>query len=173
MAANASVAVLGAGGIMGFPIAGNLARAGFDVRAWNRSRDKAEPLSGDGARVTATPAEAADGAGIVLTMLSDTDAVVGAMSGENGALATMAGPAVWLQMSTIGEEGTEHCARLAQEHGVGFLDTPVLGTKGPAEHGTLIVMVSGLRRCGLWCNRCSTSWAGRRCGSAKRARPRR
>ena len=92
MAANASVAVLGAGGIMGFPIAGNLARAGFDVRAWNRSRDKAEPLSGDGARVTATPAEAADGAGIVLTMLSDTDAVVGAMSGENGALATMAAP---------------------------------------------------------------------------------
>ena len=143
MAANTSVAVLGAGGIMGLPMARNLARAGFDVRAWNRSRDKAEPLSGDGVRVTAAPAEASDGADIVLTMLSDADAVIGAMSGENGALATMAGPAVWLQMSTIGEEGTERCARLAQEHGIGFLDAPVLGTKGPAEQGTLVVMASG------------------------------
>jgi 3-hydroxyisobutyrate dehydrogenase len=140
---NTSVAVLGAGGIMGLPMARNLARAGFEVRAWNRSRDKAEQLSSDGVRVAATPAEAAGGAGIVLTMLSDTDAVIGAMSGENGALAAMTDPAIWLQMSTIGEEGTERCARLAQEHGIGFVDAPVLGTKGPAEQGTLVVMASG------------------------------
>ena len=58
-----TVAVLGAGGTMGFPIARNIATAGIPVRAWNRSRDKAEPLEADGAYVTDAPADAAHGAG--------------------------------------------------------------------------------------------------------------
>jgi 3-hydroxyisobutyrate dehydrogenase len=71
-----AVAVLGAGGIMGLPIARNLARAGFEVRAWNRSPDKAKQLAADGVILADTPAEAADGAGEVLTMLADEDAVL-------------------------------------------------------------------------------------------------
>ena len=66
-AALETVAVLGAGGTMGFAMARNIARAGIAVRAWNRSRDKAEPLAADGAYLADTPADAAAGAGIVLT----------------------------------------------------------------------------------------------------------
>ncbi len=61
MADNTSVAVLGTG-IMGSAMARHLARAGLDVRAWNRTRAKAEPLAADGVRVTDTPGEAVDGA---------------------------------------------------------------------------------------------------------------
>ena len=66
-----TVAVLGAGGTMGFAMARNIARAGLAVRAWNRSRDKAEPLVQDGAFVADTPAEAVQDAAIVLTILAD------------------------------------------------------------------------------------------------------
>ena len=74
-----TIAVLGAGGTMGLAMARNLAGAGFDVRAWNRSPEKAAPLADDGAVVCPTPAEAARGATVVLTMLSDADAVLGVM----------------------------------------------------------------------------------------------
>jgi 3-hydroxyisobutyrate dehydrogenase-like beta-hydroxyacid dehydrogenase len=143
-----TVAVLGAGGTMGFPMARNIARARMTVRAWNRSRDKAEPLGADGAYIADTPADAAAGAGIVLTMLADADAVVTAMEGDNGALPVMADsgqpdPPIWLQMSTIGEETTEWCTELAVRYGVAFVDAPVLGTRQPAEQGQLVVHESG------------------------------
>ncbi len=91
----------------------------------------------------ATPAEAARGAGVVVTMLSDADAVTGAMDGAEGGLAGVEGDAVWLQTSTIGEEGATRCAELAAARGVVFVDAPVLGTKGPAEQGALVVLASG------------------------------
>ena len=110
-----TVAVLGAGGTMGFPIARNIARAGMPVRAWNRSRDKADALAKDGAYIARTPADAARGAGIVITMLADEDAVTVAMDGPDGALEVMAGAnraggpmapqhPLWVQLSTIGED---------------------------------------------------------------------
>lgn len=142
-AGRTSVAVLGAGGTMGLEMARHLARAGMDVRAWNRSRDKATPLAADGAQLTGSPAEAARGAGIVLTMLADTGAVLAAMDGEHGALAAMDRGAVWLQMSTIGEEGTGRCERLAAERGIAFVDAPVLGTRQPAAEGKLVILASG------------------------------
>jgi 3-hydroxyisobutyrate dehydrogenase len=143
-----TVAVLGAGGMMGFAMARNIARAGIEVRAWNRTADKAAPLASDGAYIAATPAEAAAGAGIVLTMLSDADAVITAMESPEGALPVMAesGPPdhpIWLQMSTIGEEATDWCAGLARRYGAGFVDAPVLGTRAPAEQGQLVVLASG------------------------------
>jgi 3-hydroxyisobutyrate dehydrogenase len=144
-----TVAVLGTG-TMGFPMARNLAQAGFSVRAWNRSGDKAEPLARDGVQVCATPAEAADGASVILTMLADTDAVVGSVDGPDGAFgslpATGSGPGdgtIWLQMSTIGEAGTERCADLAGRRDVVLIDAPVLGTKQPADQGKLVVLASG------------------------------
>ncbi len=138
-----SVVVLGAGGTMGLPIARNLARAGMAVRGWNRSRSKAESLVADGVRLADTPAQAAAGADVVLTMLADHDAVRAAMTGEQGALPQLAGSSIWVQMSTIGELGTEQCAELAARHGVAFVDAPVLGTRAPAEQGKLIVLASG------------------------------
>jgi 3-hydroxyisobutyrate dehydrogenase len=142
------VAVLGAGGAIGFATARNIARAGLPVRAWNRSRAKAEPLAQDGAVITDTPAEAAEGATIVLTMLAGAEAVVQSMDSDDGALPVMArrndpGHPVWLQTSTIGEEATRRCIGPANNYGVGFVDAPVLGTRQPTEQGQLVVLESG------------------------------
>jgi 3-hydroxyisobutyrate dehydrogenase len=137
------VAVIGAGGTMGLPMARNIAKAGIEVRAWNRSREKAEPLTEDGIELFETAAEAAAGASVVLTILSDADAVTSAMEGSDGVLAGAEDEALWLQMSTIGIEGTERCATLAEEHGLTLVDAPVVGTKQPAEQGKLTVLASG------------------------------
>src|SRR4051812_45308671 len=136
-----TVAVLGTG-IMGAPMARNLAEAGFDVRAWNRTIEKAQPLADDGVSIARTPREAADGADIVLTALSDADAVAAVVDGPDGALRD-GDSAVWLQMSTVGVDGTERLAAIAAARGIGFVDAPVLGTRAPAENGELTVLASG------------------------------
>jgi 3-hydroxyisobutyrate dehydrogenase len=137
------VAVIGAGGTMGLPMARNIAKAGIDVRAWNRSREKAEPLAEDGVEILDTAAEAASAASVILTILSDADAVTSAMEGSEGVLAGASDGALWLQMSTIGIEGTEACATLAEENELVLVDAPVVGTKQPAEQGKLTVLGSG------------------------------
>ncbi|MGW9080973.1 NAD(P)-dependent oxidoreductase [Streptomyces kronopolitis] len=134
-----SVAVLGTG-IMGAAMARNLARAGLDVRAWNRTRARAEPLAADGVRVTDTPAEAVDGADAVLTMLLDGPAALDALRQAAPALPS---GALWLQMGTVGAEGLAPLAGFAAEHGLRFVDAPVLGTKDPAEKGELTILAAG------------------------------
>jgi 3-hydroxyisobutyrate dehydrogenase len=136
-----TIAVLGTG-IMGAPIARNLAAAGFDVHAWNRTRSKAEPLAADGVAVFDEPAEAVAGAGIVLTMLSDGEAVRATMAGE-GALEAMNPEALWIQASTVGVHASAELAELAAAAGITIVDAPVLGTRQPAEQGELIVLASG------------------------------
>jgi 3-hydroxyisobutyrate dehydrogenase len=147
-----TVAVLGAGGTMGEAMARNVLAAGMPVRAWNRSREKTEALGADGAEICSTPAEAAEGAEVLLTILSDRDAVWDTAGGGDGALGAAPDGALWLQMSTIGIEGTERCAEMARDAGVGFVDAPVLGTKQPAQKGELTVVASGppeaRERCG-------------------------
>ncbi len=128
------VAVLGTG-IMGAPMARNIASAGHDVRAWNRSRDRAEPLASDGVTVCDTAAEAVADAEVVVTMLADGDAVAAVVDG----LSFPQG-AVWAQMSTVGIEATERLKAAAE---VPYVDAPVLGTRAPAEQGKLIVIASG------------------------------
>jgi 3-hydroxyisobutyrate dehydrogenase len=144
-----TVAVLGTG-IMGAAMARNLAEAGIRVRAWNRTRSKAEPLAASGVEVAGSPTEAAQGADFLLTMLSDADAIEQAVG--VGALEALDGDGVWLQMSTVGVEGTERLAALASDHGVAYVDAPVLGTKQPAEARQLAVLASGpeevRERCG-------------------------
>jgi 3-hydroxyisobutyrate dehydrogenase len=134
------VAVLGAGGTMGLPMARNIAKGGIGVRAWNRSAGKAEPLAGDGAEVLESAGEAARGVDVILTILSDADAVLETM--REAAESTGDG-ATWLQMSTIGIEGTERCAELADQKDLVLVDAPVVGTKAPAEEGELLVLGSG------------------------------
>ncbi|HEY3868698.1 MAG TPA: NAD(P)-dependent oxidoreductase [Actinocrinis sp.] len=133
-----TVTVLGTG-IMGSGIARSLAREGFEVRAWNRTPQKAEPLKEAGIAVVPAAAEAVSGADIVLTMLFDADAVAQVME---RALPRMGG-AVWVQSSTIGPEATERFAQMAEGRGIAYVDAPMLGTKQPAEKGELIVIGSG------------------------------
>jgi 3-hydroxyisobutyrate dehydrogenase len=134
-----TVAVLGTG-IMGAAMARSLLREGIGVRAWNRTRAKAEPLAAVGARVCDEPAEAVAGAGVVLTMLRDADAVEQVMAGT---LAALDEDAVWVQTATVGAAAADRLAGLAARRDVPFFDAPVLGTKQPAEEGKLLVMVSG------------------------------
>jgi len=140
MADGTKVAVLGTG-IMGAAMARNLLAGGMEVSAWNRSREKAEPLEEDGAEVADSPSEAARDADFLLTMLANADVIEEAVA--NGVLPALAEGGVWLQMSTVGEDGTKRLAEIANEHGVPYVDAPVLGTRQPAEQGQLVVLASG------------------------------
>ncbi|MEU2302342.1 NAD(P)-dependent oxidoreductase [Streptomyces antibioticus] len=134
-----TVSVLGTG-IMGAAMARNLARAGHTVRAWNRTRAKAEPLAVDGVAVVATPADAVRDADVVLTMLYDGPAALEVM--REAAPALRPG-AVWAQSTTAGVEAIADLADFAAEHGLVFFDAPVLGTRQPAEDGLLTVLAAG------------------------------
>ncbi|MFF4586222.1 NAD(P)-dependent oxidoreductase [Streptomyces sp. NPDC001388] len=134
-----TVSVLGTG-IMGAAMARNLARAGLGVRAWNRTRAKAEPLTADGVTVTDTPAEAVEGADVVLTMLYDGPAALDVL--REAAPALRSGVA-WVQSTTAGIEAIGDLAAFAREHGLVFFDAPVLGTRQPAEAGQLTVLAAG------------------------------
>ncbi|MER5863371.1 NAD(P)-dependent oxidoreductase [Kitasatospora sp. NPDC002040] len=134
-----TVAVLGTG-IMGAAMARNLSRAGHTVRAWNRTRAKAEPLTADGVQVVDTPAEAVRGAGVVLTMLHDGPAALAVIRQAGPGLAP---GAAWVQSTTAGIEALGELADCAREYGLAFFDAPVLGTREPAEAGQLTVLAAG------------------------------
>jgi 3-hydroxyisobutyrate dehydrogenase len=127
-------------GVMGAPMARNVAHAGLTVRAWNRTVERARPLEQDGVTVVERPEDAVDGADVAVTMVADADATLAV---AETILPAMGHDAVWLQMGTIGVEGTDRCVDLAQRHGVALIDAPVLGTLKPAEDGTLVVVASG------------------------------
>src|SRR3712207_1551873 len=116
MSENSAVAVLGTG-IMGAAMARNLLAAGMEVRVWNRTPEKADPLAREGAAVAASPAEATEEAEFMVTMLSDTAAVEDAVGG--GALSALGEGGVWLQTSTIGMEGSARLAEMASQHEIG------------------------------------------------------
>jgi 3-hydroxyisobutyrate dehydrogenase len=125
------VAVLGTG-IMGGPMGRNLVAAGHEVRAWNRSREKAEAVGGT---VADTPAEAVQGAEVVLTMLADGPTV-------DAVVPELAPDVLWVQSSTVGVADTE---RFAGRH-PRFLDAPVLGSQPAAAAGELLVLAAGRDR---------------------------
>ena len=134
-----TVSVLGTG-IMGAAMARNLARAGHTVRAWNRTRAKAEPLTSDGITVTDSPAQAVEGADAVLTIRYDGPAALGVM---RDAAPGLRPGAAWVQSTTAGIEAIDDLAAFARERRLVFFDAPVLGTRQPAEAGQLTVLAAG------------------------------
>jgi 3-hydroxyisobutyrate dehydrogenase len=133
-----TVALLGTG-TMGEGMARNIAAAGLPLRVWNRTASRAEPLA-DVATVAGSVAEAVRGADIVVTMVYDVESVAATMEEARGELGA---DTVWLQQSTVGVEGSERLAALAEDLGVVYVDAPVLGTKKPAADGALVVLASG------------------------------
>jgi 3-hydroxyisobutyrate dehydrogenase len=133
------VAVLGTG-IMGAGMARSLLRAGIDVTVWNRHIDKAQPLAADGARVDESSSVAVRDADVVLTMPFDESAV---REVAEQFLPAMPDAAIWMQCATVGPAGIRRLADLAAEHDRDIVDAPVVGTRKPAEDGTLAVLVSG------------------------------
>jgi 3-hydroxyisobutyrate dehydrogenase len=137
------VAVLGIGA-MGHGMATSALRAGIPTIVWNRSPAPTQDLAEQGADVAATAADAARRAAIVVTMVTDTDAVV-SIARDQGMLAALSPGAIWAQTSTIGVAGTERVAAMvaAERPDVMLLDAPVSGSKEPAEQGQLTIFASG------------------------------
>jgi 2-hydroxy-3-oxopropionate reductase len=129
-------------GVMGAPMAHNLAAAGFDLIVYNRSSDATMPLVASGARRAAQLADAAD-ADVVITMLSNDAAVREVILGANGLLAAIAPGSSLIDMSTVTPALARELAGAARERGVAFLDAPVSGGDVGARDGTLSIMVGG------------------------------
>ncbi|MFE7775037.1 NAD(P)-dependent oxidoreductase [Streptomyces sp. NPDC057445] len=121
-------------------MARSMLRAGLPVRAWNRTRAKAEALVADGAYCAATPAEAVTGADVVVTVLNDGPRVLAAMRDAADGLAP---GTVWAQAATVGDAATSELAGFAREHALIFFDAPVLGSQPAAEAGELLVLAAG------------------------------
>ena len=137
----ATVAFLGTG-LMGLPMAQNLRRAGFQLRVWNRSPDKAAPLLAAGATVTATPAEAVRDCAAVILMLQDGTAVSKTLFARGVEAACAPGTLV-VDMSSISPTVAQDHAAALSRAGLRYLDAPVSGGTVGAEAGTLMIMVGG------------------------------
>jgi len=128
---------------MGQPMARHLARAGHRLRAYNRTRSRAEALAGEGVRVCGSPAEAAEGAALVVTMVSDGAALEEVLCAKGGILETFAAGGILLQMATVSRTQVRRAAEECARRGVALLDAPVTGGRVGAEQGTLTVMAGG------------------------------
>jgi len=141
----AKVAWIGLG-VMGYPMAGHVLRAGgHDVVVCNRSRAKAEAWVGEhgAGRVATTPAEAAEGADIVLCCVRNDDDVREVTTGRDGAFQSLAAGAVFVDHTTASAEVARELHKTAHDQGFAFLDAPVSGGQSGAKNGTLTVMVGG------------------------------
>jgi 3-hydroxyisobutyrate dehydrogenase len=135
------VAFLGMG-IMGSRMAANVARAGFDLTVWNRTRERAEAVAQPtGAQVADTPSQAAADADAVITMVVDSPQVEAILLGDNGAASSLSEGSLVIDMSTTAASASQDIARRLGEQGIHFLDAPVSGSSPKAEDGTLTIMV--------------------------------
>jgi 3-hydroxyisobutyrate dehydrogenase-like beta-hydroxyacid dehydrogenase len=133
------VAILGTGK-MGGAMARRLNAVGHELTLWNRTRSRAEAL-GVG-EVAATPAEAASHADVVISILTDANAVRAAYLGAEGA-ARVAQGKVFVEMSTAGPDIAKELSPLIEKTGAQFVEAPVLGSIGAVEGGTLVIFAAG------------------------------
>lgn len=139
----AKVAFLGLG-VMGYPMAGHLAKAGHDVTVYNRTAAKAEKWAAEhGGNWKATPREAAEGAEFVMCCVGNDDDLRGVCLGASGAFAGMAPGAIFVDHTTVSALVTRELHAIAGQAGVAFVDAPVSGGQAGAENGQLVVMCGG------------------------------
>jgi 3-hydroxyisobutyrate dehydrogenase-like beta-hydroxyacid dehydrogenase len=137
------VAFLGLG-IMGWRMAANLARAGFELTTWNRTRARAEQFQAQhGAQVASTPAEAAATAEVAVTMVVDGPQVERVLLGDDGVARGAQKGLLCVDCSTIGPTATRAIGDALAAHGLSLVDAPVTGSAPRAEDGTLTIMVGG------------------------------
>jgi 3-hydroxyisobutyrate dehydrogenase-like beta-hydroxyacid dehydrogenase len=142
-AKHASVAFLGLG-IMGRPMARNLARAGFELAVWTRDEAKRTDAARElGGRAASTPAEAADGATVAISMVPDSPEVESVLLGPDGAADGLSEGSLCIDMSTIAPSASRAIAERLRERSLRFLDAPVTGSRPKAEDGTLTIMAGG------------------------------
>lgn len=131
-------------GVMGYPMAGHISKAGMSVRVYNRSSDKAEKWSAEfGGDMAPTPAEAAAGCDMVLSCVGNDDDVREVLCGDNGALAAMPAGSILIDHTTASAALARELYGMANSQGKHFLDAPVSGGQAGAENGGLTVMIGG------------------------------
>lgn len=139
----ATVAFLGLG-VMGYPMAGHLRKAGHSVTVYNRTTAKAEKWAAEyGGSFAATPAQAAKGCDVVLACVGNDDDLRSVVLGEQGALAGLAKGSLFVDHTTASAQVARELALLAAKQGVGFVDAPVSGGQAGAENGQLAIMCGG------------------------------
>lgn len=136
------VALIGLG-TMGSGMAGRLLTAGFDVAVYNRTPERAAPLRERGARVAATPADAARGAEFVIAMVADDHASREVWTGPAGVLSKVSSGTVLIDSSTVTPGWIRELAALAEAHGCEFIDAPVTGSRPQAQNGELLFLAGG------------------------------
>ena len=131
-------------GAMGAPMAGHLAKAGYELTVWNRSAEKAQAFAdATGAAVAPTPADAARDAAVVLACTGDDAALRAIAAAPGGALAAMAPGTIFVDHTTVSAEGTRRLAAEAAARGIAWIDAPVSGGTEGARRGQLTVMAGG------------------------------
>jgi 3-hydroxyisobutyrate dehydrogenase len=130
-------------GTMGVGMSLNLLKAGHDVTVHNRTREKEAAVAKEGARRAESPREAADGAEIIVTMVSDTPDVEEVVLGAEGVIQGAPRGAIVIDMSTISPTATRQMAAALDKKGIKMLDAPVSGGPEGANNGTLAIMVGG------------------------------
>jgi len=143
MTESCNVAFIGLG-VMGYPMAGHLARAGHRVAVYNRTAAKTQGFAKEyAARAAATPREAAKGADFVFSCVGNDDDLRSVTQGESGAFAGMRKGAIFADHTTASAKVAMELFQAARERGVGFLDAPISGGQAGAEKGQLTVMCGG------------------------------
>ena len=137
-----SVGLIGLG-LMGHPIAVNLVKKGFSLTAWNRTASRGQDLTSQGARLAASPQEAAAAADVLMMIVSDPPAVEQVLWGERGVLSGLRRGSVLVDSSTVSPDLARRSAAACSERGVEYLDAPVTGGTWGAEKGELVMMVGG------------------------------
>jgi len=131
-------------GVMGYPMAGYLRKAGHEVSVFNRTSAKAEKWAGEhGGTSCASPREAAEGCDVVFVCVGNDDDVRSVVMGDNGVLAGMSKGSILVDHTTASADLARELSRICTDAGIGFLDAPVSGGQAGAEHGVLTVMVGG------------------------------
>jgi len=130
-------------GIMGSGMARNLIRTGYDVHVYNRTRSKAEAVTHSGGTVADCPADAARDADVIITMLSDPEALLGVVTGVQGILETIQPGTILIDSSTVSPPTSLEVLQRLQEKEAMMLDAPVFGSKNEAEKGELGFLVGG------------------------------
>jgi 3-hydroxyisobutyrate dehydrogenase len=128
-------------GRMGHGMAGRYLDAGFSVAVWNRSKAKAEDLIARGARWASSPADAADGADAVVTMVADDEASRAVWLGKDGAAAAMKAGSLAIECSTVSHQHALDMARELRGRGLIYIDCPVTGLPQAAAAGKLTLLV--------------------------------
>jgi 2-hydroxy-3-oxopropionate reductase len=131
-------------GVMGYPMAGHVLRAGLEICVFNRNAARAEQWCAEyGGDMALTPAEAAKNADVVLVCVGNDDDVRAVVLGESGALSAMKPGAILVDHTTASADLARELAGAAQQQGKQFLDAPVSGGQAGAENGALTVMIGG------------------------------